>query len=346
MHVFLYLCPKAPLLKKILVIRFSSIGDIILTTPVVRCVAKQLPGTEIHYLTKKDFAPILAKNPYINKVIAFEGSLRQLIPILRAEHYTHIVDLHKSLRSFFILVRMFKSFSTFRKLTFRKWLLVTFRINIMPEIHIVGRYLGAVKHMGVSDDGKGLDFFIQEEDEVSPEIFPEMFQNGYNGIVIGGKHNTKILPVDKVIDIIRKSSLPVILLGGPEDRPNGEVIRAAIGDKVFNACGQFSLMQSASLIKQARAVATNDTGLMHVAAAFRKNIISIWGNTIPGFGMYPYMPDAKSGKAVIAEVKGLNCRPCSRIGFDTCPKSHFRCMNDQDTELIARSLNEFSDLSL
>ncbi|HEX7411450.1 MAG TPA: glycosyltransferase family 9 protein, partial [Bacteroidales bacterium] len=112
-----------------------------------------------------------------------------------------------------------------------------------------------------------------------------------------------------------------------------------------NACGQFSLMQSASLVKQARAIASNDTGLMHVAAAFNKNMISIWGNTIPEFGMYPYLPDAHSGKTAIAEVYGLKCRPCSGIGFHQCPKGHFRCMKDQDAEKIARQLNDFSKFS-
>jgi ADP-heptose:LPS heptosyltransferase len=332
-------------LKKILVIRFSSIGDIILTTPVVRCLATQMPEAEIHYLTKKIFAPILDHNPYIHKVIAFEKNLGQLIPLLKAEEYTHIVDLHKNLRSVYILARMCKSFSTFSKLNFRKWMLVKFRINMLPPIHIAGRYLKAVQRFGIIDDGKGLDFFIPQADEVDLKLFPVAFRQGYNGIVIGGKHNTKMLPVEKVIAVVRKSELPVILLGGPEDRTNGETIRAAVGDKVFNACGQFSLMQSASLVKQARAIASNDTGLMHVAAAFNKNIISIWGNTVPAFGMYPYMPESHSGKTAIAEVPGLRCRPCSRIGFDRCPKGHFRCMKDQDAEEIGRLLNDFSGIS-
>ena len=331
--------------KKILIIRFSSIGDIILTTPAVRCLATQLHEVEIHYLTKQKFAPILANNPYINKVIAFEGSLRQLIPILKAEKYTHIVDLHKSIRSVYILARMCKPFSTFCKLSFRKWMLVKFRINIMPSIHIVGRYLKAMQRFDVVNDGRGLDFFILSADEIDLATFTEVFQKGYNGFVIGGKHNTKIFPVDKVIEVIRESELPVILIGGPEDRPNGEIIRTAIGDKVYNGCGQFTLMQSASLVRQARAIVSNDTGLMHVAAAFNKNIISIWGNTVPAFGMYPYMPDTLSGKTSIAEVQELKCRPCSRIGFASCPKGHFRCMKDQDVEMIARQLNDFSNIN-
>jgi ADP-heptose:LPS heptosyltransferase len=320
-------------------------GDIILTTPVVRCLATQMPDAEIHYLTRKGFAPLLSDNPYIRKVIAFDGNLHNLIPILKAEGYTHIVDLHKSLRSGYILLRLYKSFSTFSKLNFRKWLLVKWGINVLPSVHISERYLKAVERFGVVNDGRGLDLFISPADEVDLRKFPAVFQQGYNGMVIGGKHHTKIFPVDKVIEVIGQSALPVILLGGGEDHQNGEIIRTAMGDKVYNACGEFSIMQSASLVRQARAIACNDTGLMHMAAAFNKNIVSIWGNTVPEFGMYPYMPGVDGGKSFLSGVQGLTCRPCSRIGFARCPKGHFRCMKDQDTGKIADYLNDFAGLS-
>jgi len=344
--VFLYLCHKAHSLKKILVIRFSSIGDIILTTPVVRCLATQLPKVEIHYLTKKSYTPILTNNPYLKKVIELDHGLNALIPQLQAENYDHIVDLHKNMRSIYTLSRLLKPFTTFSKLNFRKFLLVKSGINLLPPIHIADRYLKAVRRFGVSNDAKGLDFFIPETDEVDLNLFPDIFQKGYIGFVIGGKFNTKILSAEKVIDVIRNIRFPVILLGGAEDFDRGEEIKRESGDRVFNACGQFSLMQSASLVKQATAIVTNDTGLMHIAAAFNKKIVSIWGNTIPEFGMYPYMPMGKAGDSFISEVNGLKCRPCSKIGYGKCPKGHFRCMMDQDTNEIAKKLNEYSNVSL
>jgi ADP-heptose:LPS heptosyltransferase len=344
--VFLYLCHKVHSLKKILIIRFSSIGDIILTTPVVRCLATQLPDVEVHYLTKKSYAPILTNNPYIKKVIELDLSLNMLIPQLKTENYDHIVDLHKNMRSIYTLARLHKPFTTFSKLNLRKLLLVISGINLLSPIHITERYLKAVRRFGVSNDDKGLDFFIPETDEVGINFFPDIFQKGYIGFVIGGKFNTKILPAEKVIDVIRNVKAPVILLGGAEDFNRGEEIKKESGDRVFNACGQFSMMQSASLVKQATAIATNDTGLMHIAAAFNKKIVSIWGNTIPEFGMYPYMPKGKAGDSFISEVKGLKCRPCSKIGYGKCPKGHFRCMMDQDTKEIAKKLNEYSSVSL
>jgi len=344
--VFLYLCRKVHLLKKILIIRFSSIGDIILTTPVVRCLASQLPEAEIHFLTKKSYSAILANNPWIKKVYELDASLNAIIPLLKAENYDHIVDLHKNMRSLYTLSRLQKPFSTFSKLNFRKFILVKTGLNLMPDINIADRYMTAVKRFGVVNDGKGLDFFIPDKDHVDMNTLPEIFRNGYIGFVIGGKFNTKILPAEKVIDVIRNVKLPVILLGGAEDQGRGEAIRSACGDRVFNSCGRFSLMQSASLVKQAVAIATNDTGLMHIAAAFNKKIISIWGNTVPDFGMYPYKPQGKPGESVISEVKGLICRPCSRIGYGKCPKGHFKCMLNQDTSQISRQLNDFSSINL
>jgi ADP-heptose:LPS heptosyltransferase len=344
-QVFLYLCHKAQRLKKILIIRFSSIGDIILTTPVIRCLAKQMPNVEIHYLTKKSYAEILTNNPYINKVIVLDESLNALIPRLKAENYDHIVDLHKNMRSVYTLARLRKPFSTFSKLNIRKLLLVKSGINMMPPIHIADRYMTAVRRFGVINDGLGLDFFISAADEVDLKMFPEIFRKGYFGFVIGGKFNTKILPAEKVIEIIREVKLPVILFGGAEDFERGEEIKNVSADMVINACGRFSLMQSASLVKQATAIVTNDTGLMHVAAAFNKKIISVWGNTVPEFGMYPYKPLGVETETVIAEVSGLKCRPCSKIGFEKCPKGHFRCMIDQNTVEISRQLNELSSSS-
>ena len=124
---------------------------------------------------------------------------------------------------------------------------------------------------------------------------------------------------------------PIVLLGGPEDASRAEEIVEAVGAKVFNACGKFKLDESASLVEQASWIITHDTGLMHIAAAFNKQIYSVWGNTIPQFGMYPYMTASNSK---IIEVQGLGCRPCSKIGYDKCPKGHFKCMQEIDENLF------------
>jgi len=339
-QLFLLLDQKGNMPLKILVIRFSSIGDIVLTSPVVRCLHQLHGGVEIHFLTKEKFAAIAENNPHINKVFGIRESVSEVMPLLRKETYDHIVDLHKNLRSFRVILGLRRPYSNFSKLNFRKWLLVRFKASFMPQVHIVDRYMKAVKRLGVSNDGEGLDFFIPPGFEVDPDSLPEPFSKGYVGVVIGGKHNTKILPDNKVIEICRLLKSPVVLLGGPEDRQRGEEISSAPGVKIFNACGPYNLFQSASLVRQARAILTNDTGLMHIAAAFRKPIVSVWGNTVPELGMYPYLPAGSD--YLISEITGLSCRPCSKIGFDRCPKGHFRCMKDQETGKIAGFLSEYS----
>lgn len=312
-------------MKKILIIRFSSIGDIVLTTPVIRCLKSQLKDVEIHFLTKKTFEPVVINNPYIDKIYTIENNIDEVIADLKKESYFHIVDLHKNLRSKGVILKLRKPSSSFNKINIKKWLIVSFKINMLPDMHIVDRYFQAVESLGVKNDDKGLDYFIPENDVVDLKTLPAIFQKGYIGWVIGGKHNTKIFPEDKIISVCKEIAKQVVLLGGKEDFEKGERIKNEVGNKIFNACGKFNINQSASLVQQADKIITNDTGLMHIAAAFRKEIISLWGNTIPEFGMYPYMPGNEK-KSTVLEVKNLSCRPCSKLGKNKCPKKHFDCM--------------------
>ena len=322
---------------KFLIIRFSSIGDIVLTTPVIRCLKEQVEGAEIHFVTKKQFASVLVGNPNIHKIHVLDQSLNTLIHELKNESFDYIIDLHHNLRSSIIKFRLRRMAFSFNKLNFEKWLMVHFKKNYLPAKHIVDRYLETCKFFDVKNDNQGLDFYIEPKNEIDINSFPPEYKSGYVAFVIGAKHATKQLPESKIIELCNLISKPLILIGGPEDKDKAEnILKKTSNSTVFNACGKFNLQQSASLVKQAKIVITHDTGLMHIAAALKQNIVSIWGNTIPEFGMYPYLP----GKShTIFEVKGLKCRPCSKIGFNECPKTHFNCMNQQDIEAIANASN-------
>ncbi|HEY0029488.1 MAG TPA: glycosyltransferase family 9 protein [Bacteroidia bacterium] len=310
-------------MKKILIIRFSSIGDIVLTTPVIRCLKEQKPDIEIHYLTKQSFKGLLEHNPHVTKIHTIEKEVNEIIAELQKENFDLVVDLHNNLRSMQIKRALGKPRTVFKKLNFRKWLLVNFKIDSMPAEHIVDRYMQTVESLGIKNDQKGLDYFIPEKDTIKLDSLPATHQNGYIGFVIGAKHFTKQLPVEKMISICKKISQPIILLGGKEDQARAEAISKAVGATIYNACGNYNLNQSASLVKQATKIISHDTGLMHIAAAFKKEIISVWGNTVPAFGFTPYLP--ATGSKMI-EVQGLPCRPCSKIGYDKCPQGHFKCM--------------------
>jgi len=336
---------------KFLIIRFSSIGDIVLTTPVVRCLKKQVITAEVHYLTKKTFRPILAANPYIDRIHVLGDDFAALTDTLRREDFDYIIDLHHNLRTWKVKRALGKKAFAFDKLNVEKWLYTNFKINRMPARHIVDRYMDTVAGFGVHNDGAGLDYFIPAHEELKPQDIPTSHQAGYIGVVIGAAHATKRLPVHKLENLCREARHPLILLGGPEDAEAARGLAAIDPVKIYNACGQFSLNESAGLVRQAKLIVTHDTGLMHIAAALKRPIVSIWGNTVPEFGMYPYYGEnylyhARTGGGglfgdlpyTIMEVKGLSCRPCSKIGYRKCPRGHFKCMEEQSMERIAGAI--------
>jgi len=323
---------------KILIIRFSSIGDIVLTTPVVRCLKQQLEGEpEIHYLTKNSYSGLLENNPYITKIHAINKSTNEVIEELQKERFDYVIDLHKNLRSSRVKQKLEGLSFSFDKLNWQKWLLVNWKINRMPKIHIVDRYLQSVKALGIENDGKGLDYFLPKDTE-KKELLPKNFPTEYIALVLGATHATKRLPDNKFKELVSQLKHPIVLIGGKEDADLGIEIEKMDAERVFNAAGKMSLNESAALLKRATAVITHDTGMMHIAAAFQKKIISIWGNTVPDFGMYPYLNEVNKNNYTVIENNTLSCRPCSKIGFDKCPKGHFRCMKEIESNAVIKAL--------
>ena len=326
---------------KILIIRFSSIGDIVLTTPVARCLQQLLDGeVELHFLTKNQYKGILISNPRVIKVYGIDKSTNEVISDLQSERYDYVIDLHKNLRSKRVIRKLKVLSFDFEKLNYQKWLMTTFKINKLPAIHIVERYLNAVKSLGIENDGLGLEYYIPENDKVDLKTLPISHQNGYVSFTIGAQHNTKRSPIEKMCAILKQLNLPVVLLGGKEDAEDAIFIKKSVGDNVFIGCGNYNLNQSASLVQQSKVLLTHDTGLMHIGAALGVNIVSVWGNTIPEFGMTPYYGNKELEKqnSTIVEVKDLKCRPCSKLGYHHCPKKHFKCMKDIDESVILNAI--------
>lgn len=317
-------------IKKILVVRFSSIGDIVLTTPVIRTLKKQLPGSEIHYLTKPQYAGILENNPYLDKVHVLQDDWGHMIAELKREKFDLMIDLHHNLRTRLLRWNLRLPYYSFNKINIQKWLIVNFKVNRLPDKHIVDRYLEAVSRLGVVNDTEGLDYFIPEKDRVHMDDVLPLENLPFVAYAIGGQHTTKKLPEARIRVLAERLDGYLVLIGGKEDREVGDRIADGL-DHVINLSGHLTINQSASVLSQARWVISHDTGMMHIAAALGKPIVSIWGNTIPGFGMSPYRAPENS---MVAEVRNLPCRPCSKIGFDRCPKGHFKCMNLIDTDAI------------
>lgn len=320
-------------MKKVLVIRFSSIGDIVLTSPILRCLKKQHPEIEIHYLTKSSFSFIVEQNEYVSKVHTIDNDIDEVLPQLKAEEFNFVVDLHHNLRTWRLKQKLKTASKAFPKLNFEKFMLTTFKRRKMPDIHVVDRYFEAVASLGVENDKEGLDYFLPVN-----VILPSDIEHikDYVAVAIGAQFATKKMPVNKLIALIQKIDSTVLLLGGPTDIEAGKQIAEKCTNGI-NFCGRMHLNESALVIKNAKKVITHDTGLMHIAAAFKKPIISIWGNTVPELGMYPYLPSDRA-LFTIHQVE-LPCRPCSKIGHQKCPKGHFKCMELQDLEEIAAATN-------
>lgn len=331
--------------KKILVIRFSSIGDIVLASPVLRCIKKQIENCELHFCTKFAFRTINAANPYIDKFFYYHNNMPELLAKLKAESYDHVVDLHHNFRSFAIKQYLKVDTATIAKLTFEKYLLTKLNIDIMPNRHITQRSLDTVSKLKVKDDGEGLDYFIPAKDEITPNDIPTGHLAGYIVIVIGASYATKKLPVNKLISLCENINHPIILVGGMEDAKNGAVIANTSAVKIYNACGKFTINESAAIIKNAKMVVSNDTGMLYIACAFKKPVVALWGSTTPDLDVEPYYGSKYTAlqKKRLYEnvVLKLSCQPCSKYGLHKCPKEHFNCMEKINVQKLADLVRTF-----
>ncbi|MBR4919211.1 MAG: glycosyltransferase family 9 protein [Bacteroidales bacterium] len=332
---------QPPSAIKILVIRLSSIGDIVLTTPVVRAMKNQIQNVELHFLTKTSHEQVVSANPYIDKVHLYDTSNpKAIVEVLKNENFDCVVDLHNNHRSRQLTRRLKRPYLRYNKVTFKRDICVWLKLNFLPYNHVVDRYFEAVFPLNVHNDHKGLDFFIPEGADFDEEDLPMVFEDGFVAMVLGGAHATKRIPLSKVVEIGSILHKPIMLLGGKDVYETGEEIVSALGDRAYNGCGKYNLYQSCSILKQADCVITGDTGLMHVAAAFQKPIAVLWGSTIPEFGMYPYMPGNRELFRNF-EVCPLHCRPCSKLGRKSCPRRNFKCMLNIPATEVADWVNKF-----
>ncbi len=330
---------------KFLVIRLSSIGDIVLASPVLRCLKTQVPDAEVHFLTKAAFKIVTASNPYIDKFFYYNNNMAILIEDLQKEDYDYIIDLHNNIRTLKIKKALKVKAFTINKLNTQKFLLTNLRINVMPGNHITKRSLQTVESFGVKDDGQGLDYFIPKEDVVPDSDIPTSHSLGYIAIVIGASYYTKKLPIHKLQELCKKIDHPVILIGGKEDALEGSAIASIDTIKIYNACGKFNLNESADLVRRSKLVISHDTGLQYIACAFNKEVLAIWGSTTPKLDVEPFYGSrflSTQNKLPYENiiVPGLWCQPCSKYGRRKCPLGHFKCMEKQDINSIVIKVNE------
>ncbi|ANE52682.1 glycosyltransferase family 9 protein [Flavisolibacter tropicus] len=329
---------------KFLVIRFSSIGDIVLTTPVVRCLKLQRPDIEIHYLIKPQFKSVMANNPYIDKIHILQQDWNAMIEELKAEKFDQIIDLHHNLRTLRVKNALKVPSESFNKLNIEKFIYTRLKWNVMPKVHVVDRYMQTVEPFGVKNDGAGMDYFIAPNEEITLKDIPASHHAGYIALVIGANYYTKKLPIYKLKELCTKINHPIILIGGKDEVDEGNEVASVDPIKVYNACGKFSLNESADLVRKSKLVIGHDTGLMHIAAALKKQVIAVWGSTTPSLGVEPYYGDnylyqhAKPFNNV--KVEKLWCQPCTKFGRNKCPQGHFKCMKNISIDVIVQIVDK------
>jgi lipopolysaccharide heptosyltransferase II len=342
-------------LNKTLVIRFSSIGDIILASPLLRVLRKKYPSLQIDFVTRKEFSDIVRYNPNINRIYEIDAAkgFKELISLktsIQREQYDLIVDIHNSLRSRYI--RLFNEAGENVVIDKRVWeraMLVNFKKNYYRGIvSVADRYIEPLKKYGVENDNKGLELFIPDEirTKVSSSI-AELKLNA-SGKVIGfcpsAKHATKCWPAERFVELgmrlVKDYDAKILVFGGPADIDKNK----SVADKI-NASGQngsaidfsgkLALLETAAAMEFCDILVTNDSGLMHIAAAMKRKVVAIFGSTVEEFGFFPI-----GTENIVLERKGLYCRPCSHIGRDECPEKHFRCMNEIQVADVLKSVRE------
>jgi heptosyltransferase-2 len=335
---------------KILLIRFSAIGDIILTTPVIRVLKARFPEAQIDMVVKQEYTELVRTNPYLHKSYAFDKKtglpgLLKLVEQVRATRYDLLLDLHRNLRSALLYwgggaARRLR----YRRPTLRRMLLVYGGINLYQEINPVpDLYFRPLKKLGLDNDGKGLELWITPEQQKKANTLLEESQVKEDEMLIGfspmAAHTMKMWEAEGFIKLgqalVEEYNVRIIIFGGREDRARGEKIASAIPKTPVIACGKLSLMESAALIGRCHVLVTNDTGIMHMGVAMKRKIVAIFGPTTEELGFYPYSTEH------IVISKNLDCRPCTAIGTNICKKGTHACMKRISYEEVFTAVEKF-----
>jgi heptosyltransferase-2 len=312
---------KTKSVNRILIIRLSSLGDVLLTTPVIRVLKKQYPQAMIDFLVRKEYSDAVKFNPNLNVVYALTRSQKYklILNILRDNNYDFIIDLQNNLRSRLFIKSLNKPVYSYRKPTWDKYLLVRFKINRFQYIKpITQRYAESIP--GLSLDDLGLELYTPSNSES-----PLTTTDNCVGICPGAKHFTKRWLPEYFIELgneFHGRGYQILVFGGAEDKLLCELVSSQIQGSV-NLCNENELFITSTQMKKCNVIICNDSGLMHTAAAVGVPVVAIFGSSVQEFGFAPYgVPN------LILENKSLSCRPCSHIGRSNCPKKHFKCMKE------------------
>ena len=306
-----------PIPQKILVIRFSSLGDIILSFTLLRKLRRKFPETQIDFATKPEFADAVNLCGMTNEILLLKSGVKDLRRVIAERKYDIIVDIHNNLKSVNVSSMNSHRIVRVKKDRFRKFLLVNGKINLFSEIiPVYKKYLLAARELLEEND---LNF------ETSELMFKEIVvpEKRYIVIAPSSKHFTKTYPVNKFISLIKSLIETKVVLVGSDSETDKNICSKIESEcsGVINYCGRLELQELVHAIMRSELVISNDSAIMHLAEAVNKKVVAIFGSTVKEFGFYPQLQTTK-----VYEQNGLACRPCSHIGLSECPVISFACM--------------------
>jgi len=340
-------------IKKILLIRMSSIGDVILTSPLIRQLRRNFPEAQIDYIVRTEYADLIKYNPHVTHTLQYDvqtgrKGLRELKEYLKKQGYDAVFDLHRNFRSAYL--RRFSSGTLLFKINKNRiirLLLTKFNINLYRKIYesplsIAEKYLKTGSELTHMNDDMRLDLFLpQKIADKGKQLWRKLEYENFGVIIApGARHFTKQWPAELFGELIMRIHQTygwrTLLVGSLDEQSLAMTIQQKTGVGACEvATGYFSLLEAAALIKACPLFISNDSGLMHVAAAFEKSQIAIFGSTTEELGFFPVNP-----KAVVVENKNLKCRPCTHIGRKSCPKKHFKCMVEITPQKVLKVVKE------
>lgn len=327
----------------ILVVRFSSIGDILLTTPLLRAIRTKWPGARVTVLTKRQYLPLVSDNPNATEAFGVtpQDTVRDVAALIRRVHYSHILDLQGGARTLPLRLLARGPWSGFSHRRVARELLIRFKHNRYPEhVPVPQRYFEAAADLGVEPDGGPLEFFLNPAAEATAAAWLTRAGVGRERALVavapGAAHATKRWPVEHWIELIRRiahTGADVVALGGPEDSALGAELAARGGTQVASAAGELSLQETGAVLERAAALISGDTGVMHMATGVGTPVVALFGPTVRQFGFFPY-----NARASVVE-RNLACRPCSSHGSAACPLEHHRCMREVLPDMVFTTLS-------
>ncbi len=337
--------------RRILIIRLSSMGDVILTTPLIELAVKTFPLARIDFCTKEKFTSLLRPNPNIHKVIKAKNNLnysalKDLRQLIKMSNYNMIIDLQNNLKTIYLRSIQDAKVHVFNKRSIKKFIFVKFGQNLLKnEKPIIERYKETIRKYALREDLNSITRPELFTDPSSDRSIENMLQSlGLNAksklisIPSVSGHFTKTYPAEYYAEIINNfpdGNAAFFLTGNGRDSVNIQLIKSLTKNKiVYDLCDRLEIEDLNSLIKRCSLVICGDTGPMHIAEAFDIPIVMMAGSSVKEFGFYP-----QNEKAVVLENNSLKCRPCSHYGKSKCPKGHFKCMKELTPELVLAKIN-------